>query len=242
MKHNINIIKNYIGKDTCNFINLALEDHLMPTPNESILGGPSGWIGEHRYSHNLSSIDKNSMNWPNKIFNYRENSDYNITIDLLSLILNGMTKTVSDHYGEEYVMRSFFYGAMLPGAKNTLHMDNHYLHSDTNMITERINSGWDKSGILYFNEEYTGGNIFFPLQNLSLKPDAGTFIFFEGNEDNPHEVQEVKTGIRKNLIVFFIRKDKVHNIMGWDNPDAGLDGPEIPLTLDYLYKMNKDLI
>jgi len=238
----INIIENFIGKDTCDFINNSLSDKLNPTPNKFILGGPCGWIGEHRYTHSISNSNKNSMVWPNKIEGYQNDINYNITIDMLSLIFNGMVKLVSEHYQEEYVMRSFFCGAMLPGAKNTLHMDNHYINSDTNTITERTNSHWDKSGILYLNDEYTGGNIYFPLQDLKLKPNPGTFIFFEGNSKVPHEVEEVQSGIRKNIITFFIKKDKAHMIMGWENADSGNDGPETQLTMEHLNQLNKNLL
>lgn len=232
----INIIENFIGRDTCDFINNSISNKLIETDDELILAGPCGWIGQHRYTHVMSDSDKNFMVWPNKIDKYQNDINYNIAIDLLSLIFNGMVKTVSDYYEEEYVMRSFFCGVMLPGSNNALHMDNYYLNSDTNLITEKKNLNWDKSGILYLNEEYLGGNLHFPLQNLKLKPKAGTFIFFEGTPEFPHRVEKVESGTRKNIVCFFIKKEKIDNIM---SPKEDRDGPATMITMNSVYQINK---
>lgn len=242
MNDKINIIPNYISKDSCLFINKAFEKYLSETPNKYIMGGPSGWIGKHRYTNDITDIKENFTQLPNNTIPYMEDPNYNVAVDMMIAILQNMCKTVSDYYGEEYVMRSFFYGVMHEGAKNTMHMDNHYLNSNTQTIMPRTNSDMDRSAILYLNDDYEGGKIHFPLQKMLLKPEIGTLLFFEGNQDVPHEVQVVESGVRKNIITFFIKKSLVSDISSWENADSGQDGPEDPLTLSFVQQMNKDLI
>lgn len=63
---------------------------------------------------------------------------------------------------------------------------------------------WRKFGcVLYLNEDYEGGNIYFPNQNLSIKPKANTLVFFPGNREYLHGVNPVTSGIRYTLSTFW---------------------------------------
>lgn len=91
---------------------------------------------------------------------------------------------------------------MLAGAKNTLHMDNWYEDFDGNLKPRPFNMH-DRSGLLYLNDSYDGGEIRFIKKDLKIKPSPGTFIFFEGNLESAHEVLEVLGGVRNNIISFY---------------------------------------
>lgn len=63
---------------------------------------------------------------------------------------------------------------------------------------------WRKFGcVLYLNEEYEGGNIYFPHQELSIKPKANTLAFFPGTKEYLHGVEAVTSGIRYTLSTFW---------------------------------------
>ena len=72
--------------------------------------------------------------------------------------------------------------------------------SETGIIPVTIN---DVSSLFYINEEYEGGELNFPDQNLLIKPKKGTFIFFRGEESLMHEVKVVKSGSRNAFVGFF---------------------------------------
>jgi predicted 2-oxoglutarate/Fe(II)-dependent dioxygenase YbiX len=66
------------------------------------------------------------------------------------------------------------------------------------------------SALLYLTDDYEGGEILFYDNNsgsaesgVSYKPTAGTLIHFKGDENHPHSVNEVLSGERSNLILFF---------------------------------------
>ena len=65
------------------------------------------------------------------------------------------------------------------------------------------NNSNDISGLLYFNDDYTGGMLEFPNQGLSIKPEIGSFIFFIGDQNKPHLVTEIESGSRDVYITFY---------------------------------------
>ncbi len=192
----IHIIENFISEDTAKFISRSIDPYVVQAPDPSVFGGPSA-------SDGADLIDP-----VNTIRDYSEDSNYNIAIDLMSMIAPLMSKTLTDFYKEDYVLKTIFYSKMVTGGKNTLHMDNNYIADETDSIEHRPGSTKDRSGLLYLDSNCEGGELFFPLQDFRIKPKPGTFIFFEGNEYTPHEVTEVKSGERHNIISFFWPKEK----------------------------------
>jgi hypothetical protein len=52
------------------------------------------------------------------------------------------------------------------------------------------------STVGYLNDDYVGGEIYFEHVDVSIKPEAGSVIFFPSNFVYVHEVKEMKSGIR----------------------------------------------
>ena len=66
------------------------------------------------------------------------------------------------------------------------------------------------SALLYLTDDYDGGEILFYNDNtgsvessVAYKPTAGTLIYFKGDENYPHSVNEVLDGERSNIILFY---------------------------------------
>ena len=202
------IIEGYLHRDTCNFLTTAFKERMEETARGGIIGGPS--FSRNSYSKGLSNN--------NDMFEYDEFPNFNLGLDVLSGLGNRMQKTISDHYKNEYYVKSMFFSKMVQGARNTLHMDNWYETFD-NKLKPRPFNREDRSGLLYLNDDYEGGELYFPFQDFTYKPPAGTFIFFEGNKDVPHEVNTVKSGNRYNVISFY---GDMSNFTRDTNPDMEL--------------------
>ena len=186
------IIENYINKDTCNFLSKCFNSQIVETERKAIFGGPS---------YTKTDDIKGSSDGQN-FLSYNDTAEYNIGIDIMSGIIERTCRTISDHYKNPYYLKSMFWSKMLAGGKNTLHMDNWYENFDQ-QIKPRPYNMYDRSGLLYLTDDYEGGELYFPKQGFKFKPKAGTFIFFEGNIDVPHEVLEVTSGVRCNIISFY---------------------------------------
>ena len=54
------------------------------------------------------------------------------------------------------------------------------------------NNSWSGhfSCLIYLNDNFTGGEIYFPKQNVTVKPEAGMLIAFPGNKNYEHSVNE----------------------------------------------------
>jgi hypothetical protein len=63
--------------------------------------------------------------------------------------------------------------------------------------------------ILYLNDDYADGELFFPNLDIELKPKAGTLVFFPGDEEYKHGVKHVGEGPIRYVLVGFI-KEKDH--------------------------------
>jgi hypothetical protein len=63
--------------------------------------------------------------------------------------------------------------------------------------------------ILYINDDYVDGELFFPNKDIALRPQPGDLLFFPGNEEYEHGVKHVGEGPIRYVIVGFI-KEKGH--------------------------------
>ena len=54
----------------------------------------------------------------------------------------------------------------------------------------------DYGSILYINDDYEGGELFFPAYGMCIKPKSGTLVFFPSSDMYAHGVTEVISGIR----------------------------------------------
>lgn len=59
------------------------------------------------------------------------------------------------------------------------------------------------AALTYLNDDYEGGEIYFPEYGLEIKPKAGELIFFPGSHFYEHGVNEVVSGNRYAVMTFF---------------------------------------
>ena len=53
--------------------------------------------------------------------------------------------------------------------------------------------------LIYLNDDYEGGEIYFPRQDISIKPKAGTLITFPGSLHYIHGVNKITSGTRYTI-------------------------------------------
>jgi len=62
--------------------------------------------------------------------------------------------------------------------------------------------------VLYLNDDYEGGELYFPNHNIELKPKPNTLVFFPGTLEYLHGVKPIKNGIRYTLTSFWTFNEK----------------------------------
>lgn len=90
-----------------------------------------------------------------------------------------------------------------PGAYARIHSDN---------TDEKGNSGaFARSryaAFLYLNDDFEGGLLQFPGQQISIKPRTGMLAAFDGGFNNMHEVTLISDGVRYTLGSFWDDRDE----------------------------------
>ncbi len=66
------------------------------------------------------------------------------------------------------------------------------------------------SAVLYPNDDYEGGELFFRLQSLSVKPRAGDLFLFPSNFMYPHRAMPVETGFKYSIVTMLDYSAKYH--------------------------------
>lgn len=86
-------------------------------------------------------------------------------------------------------------------------------HSDSSELDGTPNA-WQMNKyacILYLNADYTGGQIYFPQHDVSISPEAGSLLVFEGSHEFLHGVKEITSGDRYTILAFWDDKDAVYS-------------------------------
>lgn len=90
-----------------------------------------------------------------------------------------------------------------PGAYARIHSDN---------TDEKGNSGpFARSryaAFLYLNDDFEGGLLNFPSQNITIQPKIGMLAAFDGGFENMHEVTMITKGVRYTLGSFWDDRDE----------------------------------
>ena len=59
------------------------------------------------------------------------------------------------------------------------------------------------SGLIYLNDKFVGGNLVFPRQNISIRPEPGMLVLFPSGFAYPHVAKPVKRGVRFVAVTWF---------------------------------------
>lgn len=74
-------------------------------------------------------------------------------------------------------------------------------HIDSNDPTDKKHPV--VSGVMYLNDDYDGGELLFPNQSLSIKPEAGSVILFPSHNPYIHHPQKILNGNKYMVPLFW---------------------------------------
>jgi hypothetical protein len=85
-----------------------------------------------------------------------------------------------------------------PGAYARIHSDNTDEHGKSGAFTRSRYAGF-----LYLNDDFKGGLLKFPDQDIEIKPQVGMLAVFDGGFNNMHEVSLITSGVRYTIGSFW---------------------------------------
>jgi hypothetical protein len=90
----------------------------------------------------------------------------------------------------------------LPGQYQHPHADKE-LHEGPDAGKPNDFPNYDIASLFYINDDYEGGELYFPNQGIQFKPKRGAAYFFPGDKEYIHGVTEVKTSLRYTCPFFW---------------------------------------
>jgi len=85
-----------------------------------------------------------------------------------------------------------------PGAYARIHSDNTDAEGKSGAFTRSRYAGF-----LYLNDNFEGGLLKFPNQDIEIKPQVGMLAVFDGGFNNMHEVSLIESGVRYTIGSFW---------------------------------------
>ena len=110
-------------------------------------------------------------------------------------LLNIWAKKTGNEYPSTWVTKNYTIRRYKTGGAMGAHIDKNADNPENSM---------DWTALIYLNDDYEGGEVIFEDHGLSLKPSAGSIIFFPCLE--PHSVNKITSGT-KTYIFLFIHLD-----------------------------------
>lgn len=135
-------------------------------------------------------------------------ADKNISVQNLQLMrtLQQRTEEIFDTVGNLDVTGFIVFQRLYAGTELISHFDK---YSDKLV---------EYAAVLYLNNDYEGGALFFPKFDFEIVPEPGTLIIFPSTEEFEHGVRPVKEGPVRYVIPVFIKASHPDGSMaGWAN-------------------------
>lgn len=115
-------------------------------------------------------------------------------------------KNVSEEvFGKQVKNLSLSAHKWLPGAYAGDHSDNSELDGTPNAWREN-----KFVTIVYLNDNYSGGELYFRDHDLSLAPETGTMVCFDVGINNVHGVTKIESGDRYTMLLSWDFEDSVY--------------------------------
>ena len=173
---------------------------------------------DHKTESTVSS-KASSLYLPNPYdFNDAESELFDKWVDLSIKIQSTVSDTVLNDYiskygpySRDYMFLSCYIIHYPPGTKANLHTDTELLAKD---IDNHLGYAAPLSVVAYLNDDYDGGEIVFPHQNVKWKPKKGSVLVCPSGFAYPHYT-EVADKDRYALICLFIKRGEASAPKGY---------------------------
>jgi hypothetical protein len=140
------------------------------------------------------NLNKNKYDLKNK---YIFGSKNNFYVDLKNKI-----KIIAEFvFEKELYSSASYFQVWQKGSYAPLHSDNSDLEGNPNGSKKL-----KYASVLYLNDDYQGGEIYFPNDNISIKPAKNSLYLFCGGIENIHGVKEIINGERITMAFWWDHK------------------------------------
>lgn len=134
----------------------------------------------------------------------------NKAIYLITEVYDRARLVLEKIYGHELALVQASYTEYSAGPGQWLHSDMY--DKDGNIRDDNISVFMKYSAVLYLSsggEDFTGGGLYFPDQDHRHVPQRAELVCFIGDMDHRHVVEDIDSGVRKSLSMFYGLKKEI---------------------------------
>lgn len=154
------------------------------------------------YVNNSAPWAKTQDLWNERFINLNSIQEPKI-IEIVNDIVQRIQTRIEDRNNCKIIPETVQLVRWRPGDKlDPPHADAEQLDGSTHPYPNR-----HYSALVYLNNTFKGGQIFFPKQQLRPVISPGLMVNFTGTVEHLHGVTEVTAGMRYTIVVFFTRVD-----------------------------------
>jgi hypothetical protein len=178
------VYENFIDEETCQRMIKALDDQAD--------NGKISWMPISFYESYSSVLPQD---------NDQELIDAGLSPTIFSDIEKTMPEAIASvHDLDPKIISKIGYHTQKwePGAYARIHSDNTDAEGKSGAFTRSRYAGF-----LYLNDNFEGGLLRFPGQDLEIQPKVGMLAVFDGGFNNMHEVSLIESGVRYTIGSFW---------------------------------------
>lgn len=188
-------IKDFLTKEEIDFVWNIINNSSQPDWEVEYLGNLKNFCLEKFGRDDVENLVAEgkfeiTQNWADKNLNINHHKEQNVFYERLAEMIRNSYPSL-ELSGLATIQR------MQPGVELKSHTDQ---HTDPSI---------HYATIIYINDDYVAGELFFNNLDISLRPKPGDMLFFPGNEKHEHGVRHVGEGPIRYVIVGFV-KEKGH--------------------------------
>jgi predicted 2-oxoglutarate/Fe(II)-dependent dioxygenase YbiX len=186
-KDNIKIIKNFIDLE-----DLKTIQKFLPTINE--------WMdaGENQYAED-GTCTYDASYWQNRQCSFDILARINLNIyNLIDKYIIKMQWFLEDEFQVNLTIRPPVIIRWFPGLEQKPHADKQLNDGSPNPFPT-----YDLNSLLYYNDDFEGGELYYPQHDLVIKPEPGLAIAHPGDINYLHGVKMVTKGERYTTPSFY---------------------------------------
>jgi len=184
---NIKVFKNFVEPE-----DLKTIQQFLPTINE--------WMdsGEDVFSEDGTCLYSASY-WANRQLNSPLIKKLSPEIHkLIQKYIYKMRDEIESHFNLKVKCRPPVIICWRPGTEQRPHADKQLNDGRPNPFPT-----YDINSLIYYNDEFTGGELYYPDFDLEIKPEPGLAVFHPGDVNYLHGVKMIQSGLRYTTPSFY---------------------------------------
>ncbi len=186
----IHVVKGFIDPAECR----RMSEFLLRQPRS-----PLGVYDKEKSHHGKAAFRRD----PGRITDYVDYSKKESTV------INWVRRAIKNHLVPFYQTQIEWYErpAILyyqPGGKYSEHADSQYYDKEKNLWIKCLDR--DYSLLIYLNEDFAGGELYFKKFDYTYHPQAGDLLLFPSNHIYMHEARPVTSGQRLAVVSWLAEK------------------------------------